>query len=205
MKKILLWLCLSIGSPFLPGEGVKASPDVPPVVAHILETSKQIRTLACDFTEKKKIAILADTSISHGRMYYRKSRSMRWEYTEPTHFYGVTNAEGSQMFKEGKADKVGSKVFAQISKLIISLINGQPIDEKLFAVAYEKTADAHQINLIPQVRKIKMSMDAMVLSFDPATYLIRAIEIRRADDVTRIEFSRMQLNIPLDDNLFQWK
>lgn len=205
MKKILIGFCLSIGSIFFPGSQVKASPDVPPVVWRILDTSKQIRTLACHFTEKKKLAVLTDTSISHGRMYYRKSRSLRWEYTDEANLYGITNAEGSQMFREGKADKVGSKVFAQISKLIVSLINGQPIDEKLFAVSYEKTTDAHQVNLIPQVRKLKMSMDAMTLSFDTATYLIRAIEIRRANDVTRIEFSGIRMNIPLDDNLFQWK
>lgn len=205
MKKIILGLWLSIGCLFLPGSAAKASPDVPPAVARILDTSKQIRTLACEFTEKKKIAILTDISVSHGRMYYKKSQSMRWEYTDPTAFYGITNAAGSQMFKAGKVDKVGTKVFAQISKLILTLINGQPIDEKLFAVSYEKTADAHQLTLIPQVRKLKMAMDAIALSFDLETYTIRAIEIRHADDVTRIEFSRIQLNIPLDDNLFQWK
>lgn len=205
MKKNLIGVYLSVISLFFSESGVKASPDVPPIVSRILDTSKQIQTLACHFTEKKKLAILTDTSISHGQMYYRKSRSLRWEYTDGANLYGITNAEGSQMFKEGKADKVGSKVFAQISKLIISLINGQPIDEKLFAVSYEKMADAHQVNLIPQVRKLKMSMDTMALSFDTGTYLIRAIEIRRADDVTRIEFSGIRMNIPLDDNLFQWK
>lgn len=205
MRKIFLGLWLSIGSLCLPGWAVKASPEVPPVVARILDTSKQIRTLACDFTEKKKIAILTDIRVSHGRMYYKKSQSMRWEYTDPVAFCGITNAEGSQMIKAGKADKVGTKVFAQISKLILSLINGQPIDEKLFAVSYEKTAEAHQLTLIPQVRKLKMNMDAMALSFDAETYTIQAIEIRHADDVTRIEFSGVQLNMPLDDNLFQWK
>lgn len=205
MKKIALWFWLSLGAGLLPAPEGKASPETPAIVAQILDRSAQIQTLACRFTEKKKIALLADTSLSHGQMYYRKSQCMRWEYTDPVAFYGITNPEGSIMLKEGVADKVGTKVFAQLSRLILGLINGHPIDEKMFAVAYEKTPEVHQLTLLPQVRKLKMSMDALVLSFDLETYTIRSIEIRHAEDVTRIEFSQIRLNEPLDENLFQWK
>ncbi len=205
MKKNKLWLWLSLGSLFFPALAGHALPDVPPVVTHILDTSKEIRTLTCHFTEKKKIALLADTSVSHGQMYYRKSRCMRWEYTDPNPFYGITNAEGSVMFRAGKVDKVGTKVFAQISRLILDLINGQPIDEKIFTTVYQKTSLGHQLTLIPQMRKLKTSLDALILSFDLETYTIRTIEFRQGADVTRLELTHIRMNEPLDEKLFRWK
>ena len=57
----------------------------------INQAASQLQTLQCDFVQTKHLKMLNDKLVSHGKMYYKKSDKLRWEYTTPYHYIFILN------------------------------------------------------------------------------------------------------------------
>lgn len=176
------------------------------ILEEIRRVSAGIETFECVFVQNKQIAILEETAVSEGRMYYRKPDYMRWEYLHPQAYYFVVNKGKSVMKRGDVTDRNGARIFGEIGKMILTCMRGEKlVDEEKFIPEYTRNKDLFRICLKPGNRRLQQIMDVLILEFSIRVHTIEFVEMRQGDDVTRIEFQDKKINKGVNDLLFQWK
>ena len=177
------------------------------MVRRITESSQQLKTLRCDFVQRKTISILSDEMVSDGRMYFKQPDKLRWEYTKPYQYQFVLNGD-KVMINSGTTKNVidvsSSKIFREISRIIVSGINGSGIfDRTKFDARFLVGAKNDMVALTPKQKEIKQMFNEIHISFDRADYSVDSVEIVELNgDKTLIEMRNKQINKELDDEIF---
>ncbi len=173
----------------------------------ITAASNQMKTLQCDFLQKKTISILADEMNSEGRMLYKQNDKLQWEYTKPYQYKFTMNGD-KVMIHSGKnkniIDVKSSKIFKEISKIIVSGINGSGIFEqdKFTSSFWVGTAD-YKVALKPKQKELKQLFSNITLYFNKNDYTVNTVEIEESNgDKTTIQMKNKQLNKELKDEIF---
>jgi outer membrane lipoprotein-sorting protein len=173
----------------------------------ILQSSKQLLTLRCDFVQKKTISILADEMISEGMMFFKQKDKLRWEYTKP-YQYEFVMSDDRVMTRSGKTiniiDVNSSKVFREISKILVSSINGSGIfDQSKFLTRFFVSAKDNMVSLNPKQKELKQMFHEIRIRFNKLDYTVNSVEIEEwSGDITFIEMKNKQINIELGDETF---
>jgi outer membrane lipoprotein-sorting protein len=177
------------------------------MIQRITESSEQLKTLRCDFVQKKTISILTDEIISEGRLSFKQPDKLRWEYTKPYQYEFVMNGD-KVMVSSGTTKNVievnSSKVFREISKIIISGINGAGIfDQSKFAAEFMVGAKENMVILTPKQKEIKQLFNKIRICFNKLDDTVNSVEIEELnEDKTFIEMSSKQINKELGDEVF---
>ena len=177
------------------------------LIRSIDAASKQLKTLRCDFVQKKSISILADELISEGKLSFKQADKLCWEYTRPYQYRFTMNGDKIMISSETNRNVIdvnGSKMFNEISKIIISGINGSGIfDDNKFTAKFNIGANDYQVVLTPRQRDLRQMFNSITLTFDKNDYSVNTVEIREANgDATFITMKNKQININLDDEIF---
>ena len=173
----------------------------------ITEASEQLKTLRCDFVQKKTISILSDEMVSEGKMSFKQTNKLKWEYTKPYLYEFVMNGD-KVMMNSGNTKNVidvnSSKVFREISKIIVSGINGSGIfDTSKFTAQFKVGAKDNMVILMPKQKELKQMFSAIRLRFNKLDYTVNSVEIEEINgDVTHIEMKNKQINKELSDEVF---
>ena len=173
----------------------------------ITESSEQLKTLRCDFVQKKTISILSDEMLSEGRMYFKQKDKLRWEYTQPYQYEFVMNSD-KVMINSGSTKNIidvnSSKVFREISKIIVSGINGSGIfDQSKFTAKFMVGSKNDMVILVPKQKEIKQLFSEIRICFNKQDYTVNSVEIEELNgDKTLIEMKNKQINKELDDEKF---
>ena len=126
--------------------------------------------------QTKHLSVLKDKMVSKGRMCYKKSDRLRWEYTSPYTYVFILN--GNEVLLKNK--------------------NRSDIIDVLKATAAEYVA-----TLTPQRKNMKQMFRLITLHFDRKTSCVTRVELtEKNDDRTVIELNNIRLNEKLEDNLF---
>jgi len=177
------------------------------MIQRITESSEQLKTLRCDFVQKKTISILSDEMVSEGKMFFKQNDKLRWEYTKPYQYEFVMNGD-KVMINSGTTKNVidvnSSKVFREISKIIVSGINGSGIfDRSKFTAQFRVGAKDNMVILTPKQKELKQMFSEIRLRFNTADYTVNSVEIEELNgDITRIEMKNKQINKELSDEIF---
>jgi len=204
---ILCIVCLNIY--------VFAQPDYKPaseaqqkeMMLQITASSEQLKTLRCDFVQRKTISILSDEMVSEGRMFFKQKDKLKWEYTKPYQYEFVMNGD-KVMLNSGTTKNVidvnSSKVFREISKIIVSGINGSGIfDTSRFAAQFKVGTKDNMVILTPKQKELKQMFKEIRLRFNKSDYTVNSVEIEELNgDVTHIEMNNKQINKELNDEIF---
>jgi len=173
----------------------------------ITETSANLKTLRCDFVQKKTVSILSEVMISEGRMFFKQKEKLRWEYTKPEPYEFVMNGE-KVMTHSGNTKNVmnlnSSKMFRKISKIIVSGIIGSGIfDATTFTAKFFVGAKENLVALTPKQKELKQMFKEIRICFNKTDYLVNSVEIEELNgDKTLIEMKNKQINIELSDEVF---
>jgi outer membrane lipoprotein carrier protein len=173
----------------------------------ITDFSTQLKTLQCDFVQKKTISILSEEMISEGKMYFKQKDKLRWEYTKPYQYEFVMNGE-KLMTNTGTAKNVmnanSSKMFRRISKIIISGIIGSGIfDDSTFTANFFEGAKDYMVALTPKQKELKQMFKEIRISFNKTDNTVNSVEIEELNgDKTLIEMKNKQINKELSDEMF---
>jgi len=189
--------------------GYKPATDVQQkdMMRKITESSEQMKTLCCDFVQKKTISILSDEMHSEGRMYFKQKDKLRWEYTQPYQYEFVLNGD-KIMLNSGSAKNIidvnSSKMFREISKIIVSGINGSGIfDQSKFTAKFMVGTKNDMVILVPKQKEIKQLFSEIRICFNKQDYTVISVEIEELNgDKTFIEMKNKQINKELDDEKF---
>ena len=177
------------------------------LIRNITAASEKMNTLRCDFVQRKTISILADELISEGRLSFKQADKLNWEYTRPYQYRFTMNGD-KIMIDSGTNQNIinvsGNRMFSEISRIIISGINGSGIfDGDRFTAEFNIGANDYQVVLMPRQRDLRQMFNSITLTFDKNDYSVNTAEIREANgDATFITMKNKQININLDDEIF---
>ena len=196
----ILIACTAFAQTFTP---VK---DVPAVVQKITEASKKINTIQCDIEQQKQVAMLTDKAISKGKFYFKRTNMVRIDYTKPTKNLVVMNA-GKMMVqddkKTSKMDMHRSKMFQQLSNIIIGSIDGSLFTGKDFKVSYAESKTQVQVTLKPVSKTLANYLSTIELVLDKKDYTAVSLQMNEpSGDNTLLLFTNKQLNVAVADELF---
>ena len=211
MKKLLVSLFCMLGTTavMFAQSGYKPATETQQkeMIQKITESSQQLKTLRCDFVQKKSISILSDEMISEGRLSFKQKDKLRWEYTKPYQYEFVLNGD-KVMINSGSTKNVievsSSKLFREISKIIVSGINGSGIfDQSKFTAEFFVSAKDNMVILTPKQKEIKQMFNKIHLCFNPSDYTVNSVEIEELNgDKTLILMKNKQINKELSDEIF---
>ena len=173
----------------------------------ITEATEQLQTLRCDFVQKKTISILEDEMLSEGRMSFKQTDKLRWEYTKPYQYEFVMNGDKVMLHSEETKNIIevsSSKIFREISKIIVSGINGSGIfDQSKFTTQFMVGAKDNMVILVPKQKEIKQLFNKIQICFNKTDYTVNSVEIEELnEDKTFIEMRNKQINKELKDEIF---
>ena len=177
------------------------------LIRNITAMSEKMTTLRCDFVQRKTITFLADELISEGRLFFKQADKLSWEYTRPYQYRFTMNGD-KVMIDSGTNQNIinvsSNRMFNEISKIIISGINGSGIfDGERFTAVFNVGANDYQVILTPRQRDLRQMFSNITLTFDKNDYSVNTVEIRETNgDATFITMKNKRININLDDEIF---
>jgi outer membrane lipoprotein carrier protein len=169
------------------------------MIQKITASSEQLKTLRCDFVQKKTISILSEEMIAEGSMFFKQKDKLRWEYIKPYRYEFVMNDDKVMINSENTKNVIdvnSNKVFREISKIIVSGINGSGIfDQTKFAVQFKVGTKENLVILIPKQKELKQMFNGIKLFFNKLDYTVNAVEIEElSGDKTFIEMKNKTIN-----------
>lgn len=176
--------------------------------AFIETMSNTIQSVQCTFKQEKKSALLNETAVSEGVMYFKKPSSLRWEYTSPTPstvvmYDGkvtVSDANGGSQAKKGR-------MFRELATIIANVVSGKEFEsEKNFKTQYYSNATSYWIKMTPATRRLKAFFNHIELTVDKARQVaVKMYMDEKEGDSTLITFSNHKVNVAIDDKMFKLK
>ncbi len=182
-----------------------------PLAADDLELIKEacagIGTMQCDFEQKRHLAMLSDTPVAKGKMWFDGKR-VRWEYTSPTPYLFIM--DGTNVLLQGKERRVveikTDRLFSKISKLAEgnNIILGQGLDNiQDFDASLTKRGGELVVELVPTRRDFQMFFRMVRLYFG-ADYRVHKIELlEKGSDSTEISLLKQKYNQKIEDDIFR--
>lgn len=192
----------------------QARKEVQDVVKHLQARYQKTKDLQADFTQKTTIEGFERPMTSTGKVYIKKPGRLRWNYLDPASEDIYVNREDVKVYvPEHKQVLVGKLTQMAASKAPLELLQGAAKLEESFDV--EPTPGKGRgvgglrlLTLLPkgQGHDPTRTLQRIVVEVFPKTYYIRTVALyENSGNVSHFEFSSLQANIGLDDELFDPK
>ncbi len=174
----------------------------------INQAASQLQTLQCDFVQTKHLKMLNDKLVSHGKMYYKKSDKLRWEYTTPYHYIFILNGSQVLLKNEKRNDIIDvnqNKVFKEIARLMMNSVVGKSLsDSRDFSSKISSSNSELIATLTPMRKDLKQMFKQISLYFSKSTSLVyKVILVEKNGDKTVIELKNAKKNEPVNTNVFK--
>jgi outer membrane lipoprotein-sorting protein len=178
------------------------------IMASLTEAASSMQTMQCRFVQSKTMAMLAEPSVSEGKMYFSSPNRLRWEYLTPYSFALVVNGERIVKVTDGKAEVLDGNS-GRMYQGIVGMIMGSASGKKLFdtsafdVVLYDDGA-CWKAEMTPKRRDMKRMFSQLVFHFDKKSQVIDHVEfIEPKGDKTEIRFEEVRLNEEIGEEQFQ--
>ena len=178
------------------------------LMATLTEAAASMQTMQCRFVQEKTSTMLAEPSVSEGRMYFASPDRLRWEYVTPYPFALVVNGERIVKVMDGKTEVLDGNA-GRMYQGIVGMIMGSASGKKLFdtsafdVVLYDDGA-FWKAEMTPKRRDMKRMFSLLVFHFDKQSQVIDHVEfVEPRGDRTKIRFEEVRLNAPIDNNTFK--
>ncbi|MFT3902805.1 MAG: outer membrane lipoprotein carrier protein LolA [Niabella sp.] len=170
------------------------------------DASQKINTIASDFTQQKTLSMLSDKITSKGKFYFKKSNTVRMEYTSPYQYLMVIK-DNKVLIKNGQKTNTMSarsnKMFRQMNQLMVDCARGTVFDNKDFSVKLFEGAGAYLAEMTPLTKEMSTLFKKVTLTFNKAGFAVNQIQLTEpGGDNTVITYHNQKFNIPLSDALF---
>ena len=148
-----------------------------------------------------------DKQTSEGKMYYKKTDKIRWEYIKPIKYVLSMDGQNVHMTTGGKTDKTSlksSKMFGGISNVMIGGVSGRGlVNSPDFDSQFMVGKDDYQIILTPKKKEIKDLFSSVQLYVGKSDNRIRSVElVEKSGDKTTITLKNVKINEAIDDKIF---
>jgi outer membrane lipoprotein-sorting protein len=177
------------------------------IVSKITGSAGEMKTMQGDFIQVKELSFMDDKVTSEGKIYYKKTDKIRWEYMKPYRYVFSTDGQNVRMTSGDRTNTVpvkSSRMFGAISKIMIGGVTGSGLsDSSGFDTQFMVGRDDYRIVLTPREKEIKEIFSSVELFVNKADCRIRAVEmIEKSGDKTTVTLKNVQVNTTIDDRLF---
>jgi len=178
------------------------------LMASLTEAAASMQTMQCRFVQSKTMAMLAEPSVSEGRMYFASPDRLHWEYATPYAFALVVNGERIVKVTDGKAEVLdgnSGRMYQGITSMIMGSASGKKLfDTTAFDIVFYDDGTCWKAEMTPKRRDMKRMFSQLVFHFDKKTQVIDHVEFLGANgDVTSIRFEDIKLNEKIGEEKFQ--
>src|SRR6187455_2251376 len=224
MMKKLNWTCFAAGILVCAGSlfplpalatgeenDEKALGEVREVVKQLQARYEKTKDLQADFTQKTTIEGFERPMTSSGKVYIKKPGRLRWNYLDPSAEDIYVQGDDVKVYvPEHKQVLVGKLTHMAASRAPLELLQGAANLDASFE-AEPTPGKSRGVGGIRLVTLVPKSHDAeahgtvqrIVVEVFPKTYFIRSLSLHEVSgNVSNFEFSSLQSNIGLDDDLF---
>ena len=205
MKKITILfvvLCCSLFS-----ISAQQKVDEEKIRQQINAVASTMKTMQCDCVQTKYLKMLNDKMVSHGKMYYKQSNQLHWEYTSPYTSTFILNDSKVQISQGDRKDVIDvnqSKFFKEIARIMMNSLVGKSFtDQKDFTSSIVEDGSEYVATLYPRQKQMQQMFQSLVLHFDKQKSIVSVVElIEKKGDRTVIELKNVKTNIPVDEKAF---
>lgn len=177
------------------------------IIGEINRAAAAMQSLECDFTQTKYISLMNDRMISVGRMVYRQSDRLRWEYSSPYSYIFILNGSSVTLKSGAKTDVIDirtNRIFSEIARIMMNSVTGKCLtDSTEFKVSISADSREYVARLTPQKKEMKQMFSSIVLHFDRTAEVVQTIELHeKSGDRTIIELKNIKKNRTVNEELF---
>lgn len=177
------------------------------IIGEINRAAAAMQSLECDFTQTKYISLMNDKMVSVGRMVYRQSNRLRWEYSSPYSYIFILNGSSVTLKSGAKTDVIDirtNRIFSEIARIMMNSVTGKCLtDSTEFKVSISADSREYVARLTPQKKEIKQMFSSIVLHFDRTAEIVQTIELHeKSGDRTIIELKNIKKNRTVNEELF---
>ncbi|MBO5233225.1 MAG: outer membrane lipoprotein carrier protein LolA [Prevotella sp.] len=172
-------------------------------IERISRSAAAMKSMQADFVQTKHLKMLGEKMVSTGRMRYRQSDKLRWEYTSPYAYTFILNGNSVLMKKGNRSDVVDvnrNKMFREIARIMMSSVVGDCLtDKKSFKVSMTTARNTCTATLIPQKKELKAVFTRIVLTFDSRTSMVTKVTMyEKNGDRTEIVLKNAKANTAIN-------
>jgi outer membrane lipoprotein-sorting protein len=177
------------------------------IIDRIKQAAEGMKTMQCDFTQVKELSFMDEKATSEGKMFYKQTDKIRWEYTKPYTYVFATDGKNVFTGSGANTNKMpvkSSKLFGEISHILIGGVSGNGlIDSPDFSTQFGVGKEDYLITLTPLKKDVKDLFSAIRLYVRKTDHRVHAVElVEKSGDKTSIELKNIRTNTPLDDEIF---
>ena len=189
----------------------QARKEVREVMKRLQARYEKTKDLQADFTQKTTIEGFERPMTSSGKVYIKKPGRLRWNYLEPSTEDIYVDREDVKVYvPEHKQVLVGKLTHMAASRAPLELLQGAAkldasFDAEPTSGKGRGVGGIRLVTLIPKTREgdVHGTVQKIVVEVCPKTYFIRSLSLHEmSGNVSNFEFSSLQSNIGLDDDLF---
>jgi len=206
-------LAVSVSLPAVGEDGgeEQARKEVREVMKRLQARYEKTKDLQADFTQKTIIEGFERPMTSSGKVYIKKPGRLRWNYLEPSTEDIYVDREDVKVYvPEHKQVLVGKLTHMAASRAPLELLQGAAkldasFDAEPTSGKGRGVGGIRLVTLIPKTREgdVHGTVQKIVVEVFPKTYFIRSLSLHEmSGNVSNFEFSSLQSNIGLDDDLF---
>ena len=160
-----------------------------------------MKTMQCDFVQTKHTKLLADASVSKGRLSYRQPDWLCWEYTSPTvHTFKIDGDKVLMSDSRGtrEVDIRRNRMYLEMARLMTNIMSGQSLmgdqDFQVSLAAADEKKKEWVATLVPRRKEVRRMYASIILRVTPAQWLVRQVElVEPKGDRTVIELSNIKI------------
>lgn len=183
-----------------------SSSEISAFKSRISTNIQDIKSIRADFVQTKHVRILNQPVRSSGQMYFENPGKLKWQYTNPYAYSVLFKDNKLYINDKGKKDQINlqnNRNFDKLGRLLSGTMNGDIFQDQDFNIEYLKDGAVFIARLKPENTQFKAYIQAVELYFNGNETTVSKIKmIEPNDDYTLIQFSKKQLNVPIDASVF---
>lgn len=168
------------------------------IMAKLTQAAASMKSMQCNFTQNKTMSMLAEPTVSKGRMCYVSPDKMKWEYTDPYPFAIKVDGEKMTKIADGKEEILDTKnrMYQGMMKIIMSSATGKNLfDKSTFDVTISCDGNFWRADMKPKKSDMKRMFSTMTFYFEKKRDIINKVVLTEANgDNTTIQFTDIILN-----------
>lgn len=164
-------------------------------------------SLQSDFVQIKHLDVLSEDIESNGKLSYKASNKLRWEYTTPLEYLIILKDGKVSIKDEGKVssyDLSGNKTFQKINEMMIGSIQGDLlVNEADYNYAFKESSSNYLVIMYPKQKKVQEFMKSINIYFSKKDYSVEQVKmLEQSGDYTLMKFKNKKINASISDKTF---
>lgn len=177
------------------------------VITRINKAAAGLKSMNCSFTQTKYLSLLSDKMVSEGKMSYKQSNKLRWEYTSPYQYLFIFNGTKVYVGNKSRKDVIDTqtnKVFKEVARIMMSTVTGTALSNSSdFSIDVADGKSVWKVTLTPKKKEMRKMFTKIELSFNKSNLMIAEINIyEKNNDRTNIRLKNISTNATINESLF---